>query len=268
VSQVSDNDSGRTTLRTVARALAFLEYVALADRPPKVKDIAADLGLNITTCYHLFNTLQDMGYVARSGDGTVRIGSRVSLLYRGLVRHLVFGRDLRPIVAELSEATQETAYLASLNGNSVVILDVVEGSHAVRVAGLHVGFRGSEHLRASGKAVLAHLDEATQRSIIDPITQDMSNEARAELRSRLDRELERVRSQGWALDDREFDEGVCCVSAPIFGPDDEIAGSLTVSIPAERFQENRERIVHAVKQAGGKASRMIGHFETASANTA
>jgi DNA-binding IclR family transcriptional regulator len=268
VSQDSDNDSGRTTLRTVARALTFLEHVALAESPPKVKDIAADLGLNITTCYHLFNTLQDMGYLVRGDDGTVRVGGRVALLYRGLVRHLVFGRDLHPIVAELSEATQETAYLASLNGNGVMIQDVVEGSQAVRVAGLHVGFRGSEHLRASGKAVLAHLKEAEQRSVIDPVTRDMSKKAQVELRSRLEIELERVRRQGWALDDREFDEGVCCVSAPIFGPDGQIAGSLTVSMPAERFQENRERAVLAVKQAARKASHMIGYFETADANTA
>jgi IclR family acetate operon transcriptional repressor len=268
VSQDSDNDSGRTTLRTAARALAFLEHVALAESPLKVKDVAAALGLNITTCYHLFNTLQDMGYLARGDDGTVRVGGRVALLYRGLVRHLTFGRDLRPIVAELSEATQETAYLASLSGNGVMIQDVVEGSQAVRVAGLHVGFHGSEHLRASGKAVLAHLNEAGQQNILAPITQKMSKEARIQLRSRLGRELKSVRSQGWALDDQEFDEGVCCVSAPIFGPDGEIAGSMTVSMPAERFQANRERTVQAVKQAARKASHMIGYFETADANTA
>lgn len=268
MSQDSDNDSGRTTLRTAARALAFLEHVALAESPLKVKDIAAALGLNITTCYHLFNTLQDMGYVARGDDGTVRVGGRVALLYRGLIRHLAFGRDLHPIVVELSEATQETAYLASLSGNGVMIQDVVEGSQAVRVAGLHIGFRGSEHLRASGKAILAHLDEAGQQSILGPITQQMSTKARIQLQSRLKRELEHVRTQGWALDDRGFDEGVCCVSAPIFGPDGEIAGSVTVSIPAERFEENRERAVLAVKQAAKKASRMIGYFETANASTA
>jgi DNA-binding IclR family transcriptional regulator len=208
-----------------------------------------------------------MGYLARGDDGTVRVGARVALLYRGLIRHLAFGRDLHPIVAELSEATQETAYLAGLTRNSVMIQDVVEGGQAVRVAGLHIGFHGSEHLRASGKAILAHLDEAGQQSILGPITQPMSKKARIQLQSHLERELERVRSQGWALDDRGFDEGVCCVSAPIFGPDGEIAGSVTVSMPAERFQENRERTVRAVKQAAKKASHMIGYFETADATT-
>lgn len=264
----SDSDSGRTTLRTAARALTFLEHVALAENPPKLKEIASDLGLNITTCYHLFNTLQEMGYVTRGEDRTVRVGGRVALLYRGLVRHVVYGRDLHPIVAELSETTQETAYLTSLNGDGVMIQDVVEGSQAVRVAGLHVGFRGSEHIRASGKAVLAHLDETGKRAILDPITQDMSRKTRDELSRRLERELEQVRSQGWALDDREFDQGVCCVSAPIFGADGEITGSLTVSVPAERFAENHDRTVRALREAAAKASQLLGYFEPPDADSA
>lgn len=249
-------------LRTAARALSFLECIALADTPPKLKDVAAELGLNITTCYHLFNTLQDKGYVTRGPDGTLRIGGRVALLYRGLVRHLLFGRDLHPIVAELSDVTQETAYLASLNGNGVIVQDVVEGSQAVRVAGLHVGFRGSEHIRASGKAVLAHLDEEGQRAILEPITREMSKRARTQLRAQLDRDLEAVRAQGWALDDREFDEGVCCISAPLFGPSGEIAGSLAVSFPAERFEENKEKSLQALKEAASRASQMLGYFGT------
>jgi len=39
-------------------------------------------------------------------------------------------------------------------------------------------------------------------------------------------------------------------------------------VPAERFQENRERTVQAVKEAARKASRRIGYFETVGANTA
>jgi hypothetical protein len=39
-------------------------------------------------------------------------------------------------------------------------------------------------------------------------------------------------------------------------------------VPAERFQENRERTVQAVKEVARKASRRIVYFETAGANTA
>ncbi len=261
MSRDADSEDSKTTLRTAARALSFLECIALADTPPKLKDVATELGLNITTCYHLFNTLHDVGYVTRGPDGTLRIGGRIALLYRGFVRHLRFGRDLHPIVAELSEVTRETAYLASLNGNGVIVQDVVEGSQAVRVAGLHVGYHGSEHIRASGKAVLAHLDEAAQRSILESITRGMGQKSRAQLRARLDDDLEAVRAQGWALDIREFDKGVCCIAAPFFGPGGEIAGSLAVSVPAERFEENRERTLHALKQAATKASQMLGYFE-------
>jgi DNA-binding IclR family transcriptional regulator len=47
---------------------------------------------------------------------------------------------------------------------------VADPSHAVTVAfggvGLHVGLTGLEHVRSSGKAVLAHLDDERRERIL------------------------------------------------------------------------------------------------------
>jgi IclR family transcriptional regulator, acetate operon repressor len=255
VKRLSDNEKTPTTLQSVERALAFLETVAQARQPPRLKDVAGTLGINVTTSYHLLNTLQLAGYVTRDSDGTLRIGGRTAILYQGLVRNFALGRELAPVVAGLSEATGETAYIAALNRDKVIIQALVEGDQAVRVTGLYVGFSGWEHIRASGKAVLAHLPDEQRDNMLRRSLPDASAD---DLAAIID-ELHQVREQGWALDDGSFQEGACCIAAPFFRSGGFVAGSVSVSVPADRFTTARERITAAVLNSAQQASQIVGH---------
>jgi IclR family acetate operon transcriptional repressor len=255
VKQLSDNEKSPTTLQTVERALAFLEAVAQAHRPPRLKEVAQSLGINVTTSYHLLNTLQLAGYVTRDSDGALRIGGRTAILYQGLVRNFALGRELGPVVAELSANTGETAYIAGLNRDKVIIQALVEGDQAVRVTGLYVGFSGSEHIRASGKAVLAHLPDA-ERDVV--LGQCLPGASAAELDA-VNTQLRTVRELGWALDDGSFQDGVCCIAAPFFRSGNFVAGSVAVSVPATRFSAARESFTDAVLRAAQQASQIAGH---------
>ena len=253
--QLSENDKPPTTLQTVERALAFLETVAQARRPPRLKEVAQALGINVTTSYHLLNTLQMAGYLTRDTDGTLRIGGRTAILYQGLVRNFALGRELTPVIEELSGSIGETAYIAALNSEKVIIQAVVEGDQAVRVTGLYVGFSGSEHIRASGKAVLAHLPDEQRDAALRNC---MPGASAGELKSAI-QELNKVREQGWAQDNGHFQEGVCCIAAPFFGSGGSVTGSVAVSVPAARFSVARERITGAVLDSARHASQIASH---------
>jgi IclR family acetate operon transcriptional repressor len=255
VKQLSDNEKPPATLQTVERALAFLEAVAQARRPPRLKEVAQTLGINVTTSYHLLNTLQLAGYVTRDSDGALRIGGRTAILYQGLVRNFALGRELMPVVAELSASTGETTYIAALNRDKVIIQALVEGDQAVRVTGLYVGFSGSEHIRASGKAVLAQLPDAQRNVVLRQCLPDAS----ADELDAVSRQLHKVRELGWALDDGLFQDGVCCIAAPFFRSGGSVAGSVAVSVPSTRFSAARESITDAVLRSARQASQISGH---------
>lgn len=251
----SNSKNGRTTLQTAARALEVLEFVAEQETPPTLKEMSTQLGINITTCYHLFNTLNEMNYLVRDEAGGLRIGARAALLYRGFVRHHSVAREHSAILAELSATTRETAYLNGLLNDEVVIQEVVEGTQAVRVSGLHVGFAGDEHRRASGKAILAFLDADERDRILDHALQHVPKEEARRLRASLVQEFEAIRRQGWAFDDREFDASIRCAAAPIFDADGRVFGSVAVSMPASRF---RDSLVKDVVVAADQASQALG----------
>lgn len=247
-----------TTLQTVQRALSYLEVVANAARPLRPKDVARELGVNVTTGYHLLNTLLQRGYLVKEADGTLQIGSRVAVLHHGFVKRFAVGGALRRVVDELGLSTGETTYLTGYSSEGVVIQAVREATQAVAVTGLKVGFSGSEHVRASGKAVLAFLPKDEWVAVVSRSAGKMSKRKTADLMEQLEPELERVRQKGWSVDTGRFDDGVSCVAAPYFGADGTVLGSIAISAPSDRFSGTIDALTEAVVKAGDEISDLLG----------
>ena len=203
-----------TTLKTVERALRFLEIVAAQPDPPHVREVAGLLNHNITSTYHLANTLIASGYLTKSVGGGLSIGRKIGELHASYVRGSDFVSSVRPLVSSLASGTDETVYLTRFIGNASVIEMVVESTRSLRVTGLRVGYSGLEDLRASGKAVLAHLAPTELEAVFTHLHPDLDATQRADAVAALSDELATVRAQGHAFDDEDFEEGVCCVAVP------------------------------------------------------
>lgn len=247
------------TLQTAERALRFLEIVAAADEPPRVREVAETLDVNLTSAYHLFNTLHHSGYLTRADDGSIRLGSQINVLYEGYRRQFSSTRHLLPLVEDLSRATRETAYLSVLSREGLVVQLQVEAEQALRVAGHGVGFAGHEHVRASGKAVMAFLPPESCSAMLDRLLSTEPTKVAATIRRRLDDEFVLIREQGWSLDREEYQSGVCCVAAPFFGADGTVAGSVSISLPAARYMDVREFVTRRVVDTARAVSRAQGH---------
>ncbi|MEO3824734.1 IclR family transcriptional regulator [Actinomadura sp. B10D3] len=240
------------------RALSVLEYVAQAPSPQTIPDVSAALGLNITTTYHLFNTLEACGYLARNADRTIRIGSRVGMLYRAMLSDLAIPRDLRPCVETLSSRVSESAYLTGWTDQAVIIQAVVEPPQALRVTGLYIGYRENEVYRASGKAVLAYLPPSERAPVIERNLAERPRDADY-MTNDLPAELAAVAKHGYAVDDEEYTPGVCCVAAPYFNADGSISGSVAVSLPAFGFSQRRRELIEAVRATAKECSALLGY---------
>lgn len=253
--QISNNERG---LGTVRRALTLLEWVAAQPSPPTVRDCSEALGLNLTTSYHLVNTLCDARYLRKDGARRLTVGPQIAALYGVLARNALPTRALQPIMERLRAQTGETCYLSSWDQGEVLMQIVMESPQALRVSGLYPGSRGPAHCRASGKAMLAFLPErelddyldrgpfasVTARTITDP--------------DRLRAELLATAGRGYAVDQEEFEEGVCCIAAPYFDHSERLRGAVSVSMPTFRAPLMGDQIRPDVLRAGEEASRVFG----------
>jgi IclR family acetate operon transcriptional repressor len=254
----SERKAAATTLQTVERALAFLELVAVSTSEMTVRDVAGRLGVNLTTCYHVYNTLTARGYVERNPDLTLRVGRQATVLYDGYLRGFSAQRRMQDFVAELAAETTETAWLSTLTGDAVVLTAYAEGPQPVRATGLYVGLTGLEHVRSSGRAVLAHLDEQGRERMLQKSLSGIAPAQHAEVRKALEEDFALTRQRGWALDDEDYIAGIVGVAAPFFSPDGAVLGAVGVWSPAARAHQSLDVLVERLLDAAREADALFG----------
>jgi IclR family acetate operon transcriptional repressor len=121
-----------------------------------------------------------------------------------------------------------------------------------------VGSRAQAYCTAIGKAILAWLGDDAVRQVIDagmpPNTERTLTDPQG-----LRAELDRIRSRGYAIDDRENEPEVHCVAAPVFDHTDTAIAALSVSGPTSRMTPARVREVGPmVAQTASEISRILG----------
>ena len=156
------------------------------------------------------------------------------------------------LARKVATSTGEATYIAGWLRGEVVVLSNFPGQHSVRVEDLRIGTVGDAHARASGKALLAFLPKEVRDEYLERHPRTRRTPNTIVDRKKLDEEFERVRQQGYALDEEEFAEGICCISVTL----DRGASPFVLSIaaPKDRFLKNRSEYVRAMLEASNEAS--------------
>jgi IclR family transcriptional regulator, acetate operon repressor len=234
-------------IQSVSRAVEVLELVARSGGGLRAAEIASKLDVPLPTAFHLLSTLTGSGMLTKLDDRRYQLGPKVGLLAEAFEAQISAPEYLVTCLRELADVTGETAYLSAWRNGDAVLLSIIEGQRAVRVTGLHMGYSGLTHARASGKVLLAFsaagaLDDYLQRHAVSKSARAATDPAS------LRQEIGMVRDAGYAIDQEAFAEGVSCVAAPV--ADGTMA--MGISAPSERFRENREELISMVLDVTSK----------------
>jgi IclR family acetate operon transcriptional repressor len=129
----------------------------------------------------------------------------------------------------------------------------MESPHEFRLSS-RVGTRRSLHVTALGKALAAFLPAEPRENILSTITFQQATPRTIMNLVQFRQELEKIRRQGYAVDDEEAVQGARCVSAPILNADREPIAAVSVSGPVTRVSPNQ---VAALAGAVTSAARAI-----------
>lgn len=115
------------------------------------------------------------------------------------------------------------------------------------------------HCTALGKSILAFLPPSKARAVLMNHGMPRHTPRTIVALSTMERELARVRRQGYAVDDVEFEEGVRCTGAPIFDHGGAPIAAISVSAPLSRMPLFKTQEVGAMVREGAVSiSRAMG----------
>lgn len=244
---------------SVQRALRITELLARYPQGLNAKQIGLKLDLNLSTCYHLLNTLEHESYIVKDPETLLfRLSGKIGYTAFAQATPAQLVTQLTSHVNDLQEITGETAYLSIWDGQEITLSNIVEAAQTIRVKALTIGSTHGNHASALGKAILAHLtpDQFDRyfagRDLPAYTTNTMTN------LSSLRKYIAQIRQLGYALDFEEYMLEVHCISAPIFDACGQITASMAISLPVTRSEKKRAILIPKVKQMANSASRTLG----------
>jgi IclR family transcriptional regulator, acetate operon repressor len=234
---VGRNRRPSTRRDPVRRALQILRLLASAEQADwGVRELAQALGMAPSSSHRILGLLRDEGFLEidaetkryRPSFEFFRIGSQAAT-------KISLGRAALPIVRDLVNLCDETVLVGVYDPGRMAMMFVasVESSKPLRyILKLH------EWLPVyvgSGFAIMAFLPEEERRAIVGqtrlrPITDRTITEP-----AELERQLAKVRRQGYSCTKGQRIPGAVGIAAPVFGPPGRVVGNISVTIPEQRF---------------------------------
>jgi IclR family acetate operon transcriptional repressor len=242
MNQIDIEPAGRVA--NVEKVMEIFEALSGATSGLGVAELAKSSGISVSAVSRLVSTLCADGYVIRDTvSGRCRLGLKFLALGARYADKLGIESLCLPVLQDGAKATGELLQLALIEENEMRYLLRADGDQRVRVVSI-LGEPIVPHAFAAGKIWLAHM--ATEKALklaLDHGLNRLTPHTITDV-SALQKELELVRSRGFALNLEEVDLGLSSIAVPIVVPNrPSLAGALALSAPTYR-QSKKSLIKH------------------------
>ncbi len=237
-------------VQSVDRAIDLLEIMTDLGGDAALSELATSSGLPLPTIHRLMRTLVLRGYARQLPSRRYTLGPRLIRLGESAGRQL--GAGARPHLERLVRELGESANLAMIDRDMAVYVAQASSRHSMRTF-TEVGRRVYCSCTGVGKAVLAQLPDTTVREIVGRTGMPAATDRSITDLDVLLGEMDKVREQGYAVDDGEQEIGVRCFAVPV--PHAPTPSALSISGPAARVSfEFGEQALPLLHEIAGKIS--------------
>jgi len=224
-----------------------------------ITELSTRLRLGKSSVHRFLSVLRDLGYVEKNEDNGKYLATlkvfEIGSMVRGRIRLVQLAR---PYMEELGRQFHETVNLAFLEGGEVVYVDKVESAEPLRMD-LAVGRRVPAYCTALGKVFLANLSEGELERYLRNQSLRAFTERTITSADELKRHLDRVRTEGFAIDDRELDEGIRCIAAPVRNESGRVMAAISIAGPSMRMTMQRlKSLREPINSVTAEISRKLG----------
>ena len=245
-------------VKSAARVLEMMEYLAGCSEPVMLKDISRELGFPKSSAHALAQTLVSRGYVIQ--DATERYvlvhGSRHGSALRAREARLLSAAH--PVMERLRESSGETVIIGVRTGRGEVRRLAKCVSRQVVRYDVELDAPSESYCTATGRILLAYWDEASVEAYLARKQMVAYSPTTVTDVADLRTILSEVRSQGFAVNDQEYVTGSTGIAAPVRDREGAVVAALNIGTLTSRFRERRDEIVAAVMSSAADISHRLG----------
>ena len=262
---MADGGATSTHSQSLERGLAILSAFRSGRPLLGVSELGREVGLGRSTAHRYVATLAMLGYLQQdAATKKYRLGPRVLDLGFSAINSMELREVAAPHLRRLSDETGYTVNMAILEGLDIVYVERCRSTGAGQREidlNLHVGSRLPAYCTSLGKVLLAFLPPAERKSAIQRVELTRRGPNTIVTRAAFTAELERVRAQGFAINNEELAYGLRSIAAPVLDHEGHAAGAINLAVHSSMvsMEDLAARLSETVRRAAADISAHLGY---------
>ncbi|MCW9705257.1 IclR family transcriptional regulator [Fodinibius salsisoli] len=240
------------------KGLDILEHLSLEGASLSQTEIANGIGRSTNEIYRMLVSLEERGYLIREEvSGKYRLSLKLFNLSH---RHSPVD-EIRRVseypMQELSEITKQSCHLSIIYLDQLMVIYQSKSPGPISLS-VEEGSLFPLLLTASGRTLLAFMDEERRQNILDRSTEFQEYSSK-EQKDFID-SLTQIRKQGYYAKQSDVSQGVTDVVVPIGNSDTKLFASLAVSIFTTQLDDviSMDEIISASQKTSSKILQRLG----------
>jgi IclR family pca regulon transcriptional regulator len=218
-------------VQSFARGLSIITCFD-ADYPVMtLSEIAERVNLSRAAARRFLLTLENLGYVSLDGRN-FQLTAKVLDLGYGYLSSLSLPEIAQPHLEVLASKVHESASASVLDGADIVYIARVPIRRIMSVK-INIGTRMPAHATSMGRVLLSGLPTPDLKAMISNLEIPKYTRNTITSKSVLLQEINKVKTQGWSINDQELEYGLRSIAVPIFDKAEEIIASINISTTAQ-----------------------------------
>ena len=248
-------------IQSVDRALTLLDSMAAdpSSDGKSLNELTSVLGIDRSSVFRLLATLGKHGLVRQIESGKLyKLGYGIYNLAGALRIQEKITDIARPFLKELVSRIGENAHLAVRNRSFCIFIDREQANNTLS-ANTEIGSTEELYCTAVGKSLLCRSgrDEVEKLLSGEPLKKFTGNTITD--MEEIFRELERVREQGYSVDNEEYENNVICLAGPVYGYEGNIEAAIGISGPKLRLEGKIEETGAVIRDCSARLSELLGY---------
>lgn len=244
---------------SLARGLAVLRAFGEGQGHRSVAELSEQTGLSRPAVRRCLHTLCALGYATASA-GRYDLTPAVLALGYAYLGSTALTRSAQPALERVAAQLNESCSMAQLDGAEIVYVARVAMQRILSI-GLAIGTRLPADCTSMGRVLIASLEDRERARLLAGIKLIAHTPKTLVDRAALQAELRRVKAEGYAIVDQEFELGLRSIAVPVHGSSGSVVAAINVGVQASRATTKtlQREFLPVLRLAAADISRSLGH---------
>ena len=221
-----------SSLKSLSKGLNVYRFIVDYGKPILATTLCQKLQIDKSTMSRILKTLKDEKFISYLENSNEIIANDISNKTNQSTKIELLIKKTKVLLEEISKKTNECAYLGIFDDYKVLYINQTDLSNRELRTRNNIGVQVNLHTSALGKSILAFGNYDLQNIKFNQYTNRTITNI-----DNLKKEIEQVKEQGFSMDNKEYQDGMCCVAVPLYNKENILIGAVGISGNSARLEE-------------------------------